>query len=42
MTNLLAERGLEVYLQRMKSEEMLRALKTLLGLDKMIHKNENG
>jgi hypothetical protein len=38
MTNLPAEQGLEIYLQRMKIEETFRDLKNLLGLDKMMYK----
>jgi hypothetical protein len=38
MTNLPAERGLEIYLQRMKIEESFRDLKNLLGLEKMMNK----
>lgn len=38
MTNLSAEQGLAIYLQRMKIEETFRDLKTLLGLGKMMHK----
>jgi hypothetical protein len=38
MTNLPAEQGLAIYLQRMKIEEAFRDLKSLLGLEKMMHK----
>lgn len=38
MTNLPAEEGLSIYLQRMKIDECFRDLKNLLGLDKMMHK----
>jgi hypothetical protein len=38
MTNLSAEQGLEIYLQRMKIEESFRDLKNLLGLEKMMYK----
>jgi hypothetical protein len=41
MTNLPAEQGLEIYLQRMKIEEAFRDLKSLLGLDKMMHKKRS-
>ncbi len=37
MTHLPAEDGLAIYLQRMKIEESFRDLKSLLGLDKMMH-----
>jgi hypothetical protein len=38
MTNLPAEQGLDIYLQRMKIEEAFNDLKSLLGLEKMMHK----
>jgi hypothetical protein len=38
MTNLNAEEGLSIYLQRMKIDECFRDLKNLLGLDKIMHK----
>jgi hypothetical protein len=38
LTNLPAEQGLSIYLQRMKIEESFRDLKSLLGFDKMMHK----
>jgi hypothetical protein len=38
MTNLPAEQGLDIYLQRMKIEEAFKDLKSLLGLGKMMHK----
>lgn len=38
MTNLSAEQGLTIYLQRMKIEEAFRDMKSLLGLEKMMHK----
>lgn len=38
MTNLPAEQGLDIYLQRMKIEESFRDLKNLLGLEKMMYK----
>jgi hypothetical protein len=41
MTNLPAEQGLSVYLQRMKIEETFRDLKSLLGFDKMMHKKRH-
>jgi hypothetical protein len=41
MTNLPAEQGLEIYLQRMKIEETFRDLKNLLGLEKMMHKKRS-
>jgi hypothetical protein len=41
MTNLPAEQGLEIYLQRMKIEETFRDLKSLLGLDKMMQKKRS-
>ncbi len=41
MTNLPAEEGLSIYLQRMKIDECFRDLKNLLGLDKMMHKKRH-
>jgi hypothetical protein len=38
MTNLTAEEGLEVYLQRMKIDEAFRDLKSLLNFDKLMNK----
>lgn len=38
MTNLNAEDGLSIYLQRMKIDECFRDLKNLLGLDKLMNK----
>jgi hypothetical protein len=38
MTNLPAEQGLAIYLQRMKIEEAFRDMKSLLGLEKMMPK----
>jgi len=38
MTNLPAEQGLAIYLQRMKIEETFRDMKNLLGLEKMMPK----
>jgi hypothetical protein len=38
MTDLKAEDGLEVYLQRMKIEESFRDLKSLLNFDKLMNK----
>lgn len=37
MTNLSAEQGLSFYLQRMKIEEAFKDLKSLLGMEKMMH-----
>jgi len=37
MTNLPAEQGLDFYLQRMKIDESFRDLKSLLGMDKLMH-----
>lgn len=39
MTNLQAEEGLAIYLQRMKIEESFRDLKSLLGIEKKIFNN---
>jgi hypothetical protein len=36
VTNLSAEQGLDVYLQRMKIDESFRDLKNLLGMDKLM------
>ena len=41
MTNLSAEQGLAFYLQRMKIEEGFRDLKSLLGMDKMMHQKRH-
>ncbi|MBI5839189.1 MAG: transposase [Chloroflexi bacterium] len=41
MTNLPAEQGLSIYLQRMKIEQSFRDLKSLLGFDKMMHKKRH-
>jgi hypothetical protein len=41
MTNLPAEQGLAIYLQRMKIEEAFRGMKNLLGLEKLMPKNMN-
>ncbi len=41
MTNLEAEQGLSVYLQRMKIEESFRDMKTLLGLEKLMNKRRD-
>jgi hypothetical protein len=38
ITNLPAEQGLDIYLQRMKIDEAFKDLKSLLGLEKMMHK----
>jgi len=39
MTNLTAEQGLSIYLQRMKIEESFRDMKNLLGLEKLMNKH---
>ena len=39
MTNLKAEDGLEIYLQRMKIDECFRDMKNLLGLEKLMNKH---
>jgi hypothetical protein len=36
MTNLSAEQGLSFYLQRMKIDEAFKALKSLLGMDRLM------
>ncbi len=41
MTNLSAEQGLAIYLQRMKIEETFRDLKNLLGLEKLMAKKRD-
>ena len=41
MTNLEAERGLSIYLQRMKIEESFRDMKSLLGLEKLMNKRRD-
>ena len=41
MTNLEAEDGLEIYLQRMKLEESFRDMKSLLGLEKLMNKRRD-
>jgi len=41
MTNLKAEDGLEIYLQRMKIEESFRDLKNLLGMEKLMLKRRD-
>lgn len=41
MTNLPAASGLSIYQQRMKIEECFRDLKSLLGLEKMMHKKRD-
>jgi len=41
MTNLNAEDGLLIYLQRMKIEESFRDLKNLLGMDKLMLKHRD-
>jgi hypothetical protein len=40
MTDLEPERGLEIYLKRMKIEESFRDCKTLLGLDQIMNKQQ--
>ena len=40
MTDLEPERGLEIYLQRMKIEESFRDCKDLLGLDRVMNKQQ--
>jgi hypothetical protein len=40
MTNLEPERGLQIYLARMKIEETYRDLKSLLGLTKLMNKQQ--
>jgi hypothetical protein len=41
MTNLKAEEGLELYLQRMKIEQAFRDLKSLLNFDKLMNKRRS-
>jgi len=41
MTNLPAEQGLAFYLQRMKIDEAFKDLKSLLGMDKMMHQKRH-
>jgi hypothetical protein len=41
MTNLPAEQGLSFYLQRMKIDEAFKDLKSLLGMDKMMHQKRH-
>ena len=41
MTNLKAEDGLAIYLQRMKIEECFRDMKNLLGLEKLMNKRRS-
>ena len=41
MTNLKAEEGLEIYLQRMKIDESFRDLKNLLGMEKLMSKRRD-
>jgi hypothetical protein len=41
MTNLKAEDGLDIYLQRMKIEESFRDLKNLLGMEKLMSKRRD-
>lgn len=41
MTNLKAEDGLQIYLQRMKIEECFRDMKNLLGLEKLMNKRRD-
>jgi len=41
MTNLDAEQGLAIYLQRMKIEECFRDMKNLLGLKKLMNKRRD-
>lgn len=40
MTNLSAEQGLRIYLMRMKIEQSLRDLKSLLGMTKLMNKQQ--
>ena len=40
MTSLEPHKGLDLYLQRMKIEESFRDLKSLLGLHKVMNKNQ--
>ena len=41
VTNLPAEQGLAFYLQRMKIDEAFKDLKSLLGMDKMMHQKRH-
>ena len=41
MTNLDAEKGLAIYLQRMKIEESFRDMKNVLGLEKLMNKRRD-
>ena len=41
MTDLKAEEGLEIYLQRMKIEESFRDMKSLLGLERLMNKRRD-
>lgn len=41
MTNLSAEQGMAFYLQRMKIDEAFKDLKSLLGMDKMMHQKRH-
>jgi hypothetical protein len=41
MTNLEAEQGLSIYLQRMKIEESFRDMKSLLGLEKLMNQRRD-
>lgn len=41
MTNLKAEDGLQIYLQRMKIEECFRDMKNLLELEKLMNKRRD-
>ena len=41
MTNLDAEQGLTIYLQRMKIDESFRDMKSLLGMEKLMNKRRD-
>ena len=41
MTDLPAEEGLDIYLQRMKIDESFRDMKSLLGLEKLMNKHRD-
>ena len=41
MTNLDAEQGLSMYLQRLKIEKSCRDMKNILGLDKLMNKHRD-
>ena len=41
MTNLEAEQGLTIYLQRMKIEVSFRDMKNLLGMKKLMNKRRD-